>query len=585
MIIGDNMSNIISMYKIEDLDKILRDINSLASLYSNSANTKDNLGNDSNYRSIMRAIELHMKDLVLSSNMLGDQRLENYKKVLHSTMQKDPTYVFESEVLRVPKERLLGIMNEDVYNKFSNYKGTVDKYCSLVYEKLINNEEVSSKDKQMLMNFLYSNVGTNDPTIYNMQENMIKRLMNGVEKCDYHDAKFLVEFIAKEESKEYGFDVVTSVSHFGGKNKGARGYASEYNVCIEADYILDSLNSGDNEKKAMVVHTICHEVAHTKQNNDIKEGVCNKKTLDILTDKIFRKELSENDFNYYKYNYYFEAGEKDAEIKGFLYADRYINKYLTDENEKERISNFLHNKKDHEIYVDTISMRKDSSMEKVDADKFKIENMERILMRDNSYLTKFPQYKLLYNDNGQLKSFSDRLIAYTDFQKVHKEDSPDIFLSSFNYSLDKGDLNNIDFSKMNKEDFFKTMHALSDLYNTYSSMAHNTLESVRQNDRFLTEERDIKEATNYRDMKVSLIASRYGKLEKVLDVFYEKFGDEYSSIEEYSYDKFIYEKDKKYARDKFGKIKAEREKNKEELDVMLQEKNNQSIENIDIISK
>ena len=102
---------------------------------------------------------------------------------------------------------ILNKMNEDVYNKFSNYKGTVDKYCSVVYEKLINNEEVSLKDKQMLMNFLYSNVGTNDPTIYNMQENMIKRLMNGEEKCDYHDAKFLVDFIAKEESKEYGFDV------------------------------------------------------------------------------------------------------------------------------------------------------------------------------------------------------------------------------------------------------------------------------------------------------------------------------------------------------------------------------------------
>ena len=211
--------------------------------------------------------------------------------------------------------------------------------------------------------------------------------------------------------------------------------------------------------------------------------------------------------------------------------------------------------------------------------------MEEILQRDSSYLTRFPQLKHIYNDNGKLKSFSDRLIAYTDFKRVNEEDNSDIFLSSFNYSLDNGDLNNIDFSKMSKEDFFKIMHALSDLYNVYSGMAHNTLNSVRQKDKFLSGERDIANASHYRDKKVSLMASRYKKLERVLDVFYNKFGEEYSSIEEYKSDEFIYEKDKNYARDKFGKIKAEREKNRQEIQKMLQENTTQSIENEDVINK
>lgn len=572
------MNNIINMYKTEDLDRILRDINSLSSLYNNSLNIKNNVTSDSEQRNIMRAIELYMKDLILSSNMLGDQRLENYKKVLNRAMNQDPTYVFESEVLKVPKERLSGIMSEDVYNKFSNYKGTLNKYCSVVYDKLMNNQDVSIDDRHMLMNYLYSNVGTTNSTMYNMQENMAKRIINGGDKYDYHDASFLVAFITNEETKEYGFEDVSSVVSLKENGKGPHGRASEYRVCIDVEHALNSLNSGSKRDVAMLLHTICHEVTHTKQNNDIIKGVCNKDTIDILTDKIFRHELSETDFQYYRSNYYFEAGEKDAERKGYIHADNYVSKYLDDANEKESISNFLYSRKDHEVYVDTISMRRDSSLEKVDADKFKIEKMEEILKKDNSYLTKFPQYKLLYKDNGELKSFSERLISYTDFKKTTKEDSADVFLSSFNYSIDKGDLSNIDFSNMSKEDFFKTMHALSDLYNAYSGMAHNALESVRQNDRFLTEKIDIKEATNYRDMKVSLMASRYGKLEKVLDVFYEKFGDEYSSIEEYSYDKFIYEKDKNYARDKFSKIKKEREKSsKEEIKAMLQEKDKQNV--------
>ena len=579
------MNNIINMYKIEDLDKILRDINSLSSLYSSSVSIKNNLSDESDYRNIMRAIELYMKDLVLSSNMLGDQRLENYKKVLNAAMKQDHTCVFESEVLNIPKDKLMGIMSEEIYDQFTHYKGTVDKYCGVIYDKLMKNEEVSIEDRHMLMNYLYSNVGTNNPTIYNMQENMMHRIMNGKYKYDYQDASFFTRFIAYEEAKGYGFDVVTNVAHITGPSKGANGYATEYKICIEADYILKSLNSDNKEDLAKVVHTICHEVVHTKQNDDIYKGVCNKDTLDILMDKIFRKELKENDFEYYRNNYYFDAGEKDAERKGFLRADVYIQKYLDDDKEKERLSNYLYGKKDHEVYVDTISMRKDSSLEKVDADKFKIEKMEDILKRDNSYLTRFPQFKYLYNDNGKLKSFSDRLIAYTDFIKVGKEDNSDIFLSSFNYSLDKGDLNNIDFSKMSKEDFFKIMHALSDLYNTYSSMAHNALESVRQNDNFLTGERDIANASYYRDKKIGLMASRYKKLESVLDVFYNKFGEEYSSIEEYSFDKYIYEKDKNYARDKFGKIKSEREKNRQEIQEMLQENTPQSIENEDVINK
>lgn len=219
-------------------------------------------------------------------------------------------------------------------------------------------------------------------------------------------------------------------------------------------------------------------------------------------------------------------------------------------------------------------MRKDSTGEKVDADKFKIEKMEEVLKRNNSYLSKFPQYKQLYNNNGELKSFSERLISYTDFKKQNNEDSNDLFLSSFNYSLDNNDLNTIDFSSMSKDDLFKTMHALSELYNTYSSMSHNALESVRENEKFLNGERDIKDSNYYRDNKIRLMSSRYQKLEKVLDVFYERFGEEYKKVEGYSYDQYIYDKDKEYVRHKFSKIKYEREKSRQrELEKMMQDNN------------
>ena len=223
-------------------------------------------------------------------------------------------------------------------------------------------------------------------------------------------------------------------------------------------------------------------------------------------------------------------------------------------------------------------MRKDNIGKKWGADKFKIEKMESILKRNNTYLKKYPIYRNIYNDNGELKTFEERLLLYSDFKKQNNEDSNNLFLSSFNYSVDNNDLMKIDFSNMSKKDLFKIMHSLFELYNTYSRMAHNALESIRQNDNFLNGENDIRNSNQYRDKKISIMASRYGKLERILDVFHDKLGEEYKTIEEYRHDEFLYNRDKNYARQKFEEIKKEREvekikreKTKEELDKMLEE--------------
>ena len=77
------------MYGEEELDKILRDINALSNLYANSIDIKNQPTVDVESRNICRAIEKYMKKLVLSSNMKNDERLENYRNVLLSTLKKD----------------------------------------------------------------------------------------------------------------------------------------------------------------------------------------------------------------------------------------------------------------------------------------------------------------------------------------------------------------------------------------------------------------------------------------------------------------------------------------------------------------
>jgi len=588
MIIGDNMSNIIDMCTVDFLNKILRDSNFLNGMYINSLQMKDGITkfetNQGISRMVARAVELYMKNLVMSSNMVGDERLTNYRNALQAAINQDPTYIFESEILKLPKDKLLGIMSEEMYDKFSQYKGTLDKYCSAIYDKLINGEEVPTKERHTLMNFLYSNVGTSDKRIHDMQENIVKRIINGGGKYDYQDADFFVAYIANEEAKNYGYDSVCCLSDLRSMGSGGtRGVATAYRIDIDANYALNSMNSANREDIATLIHTVCHEAAHVKQTLDVSKNICNKDTLDIIFDRIFRQELTKENFEFYRTNYYFDSGEKDAEKKGYLRADTYIYEYMEDEREKQRVSYYLHDKKDHEIYADMISMRKDESLKKFDADKFRIEKMSEILKKNGHYFSKCPQLKYLYNINGDLRSFSSRLIAYTNFQKKEAEDDADMFLSSFNYSVDNGDISTIDFSKMSKDDFFKTMHALSDLYNVYSKMSHNVLESVRLGNDFLNDNR-ISNPVDYRDRKVSVMASRYKKLECILDAFYEKYGNVYGSVDEYRHDQEIYKRDKEYTRLQFGKIKKKLN-NQKEIGTMLTENKPQEVQDENINSK
>lgn len=89
---------------------------------------------------------------------------------------------------------------------------------------------------------------------------------------------------------------------------------------------------------------------------------------------------------------------------------------------------------------------------------------------------------------------------------------------------------------------------------------------------FLDRENDIKNPETYLDRNIKKMSGRYQKLENILDIMYEKFGQEYEEIEEYKYDKFIYQKDKEYVRHKYRKISTiQKERYQQQLANMLED--------------
>ena len=84
------MQNIVDMYSEKDLYEISKSIDKLNIIYDNTIIAETNITPMSENKNITRALEIYMKNLVLSTDMSEDIRLKNYKDVLQATMKKDP---------------------------------------------------------------------------------------------------------------------------------------------------------------------------------------------------------------------------------------------------------------------------------------------------------------------------------------------------------------------------------------------------------------------------------------------------------------------------------------------------------------
>ena len=546
------MQEIIDLYEEQYLKIILYDYEKLSKIYENATLSKKG-SSSQEYQNIQKAIDLYMTKLVMSGQLNDNKILNNYKKVFNKTINNDTTYIFSNDLIKIPKERLSYIMNEETYQAIENRKNKIENLCHMIYSKYISGEKISKKEEKLLINYLRENVGTRDKRIFSMQENVIKIIFNNKTDNEYEETDFVVSFIANEESKKYGAITLARLSKYDTYNNlfgKARGVASKNKVNINQEFAINALNT-KGEDLALFLHTICHEVKHVDQNSNIKNSVCNEETKNCLYDKLFRSYLSSEDYNYYMSNYYFESGEKSAEIAGFYNAITYIDKYV---NDSEKLRDYLLDEKDHQNYIKLIELRRDKDKTKMDADYFRHKKIKDIVKEHPELIKQYKQLSYFFMNDGNLKSFKQQLIEYADFKKQNKKDDRNIYHSTFLVAIDSNELNNIDFSLISKDDTYKIMHSLSGFYNSYAQLAHNTLEAKRRKDKFLNKENDIKNSETYLDESIKKSALRYQKLEKALDAMYEKYGEEYKKIEEYKTDHYIYMKDKKYVHDKYKKI-------------------------------
>ena len=548
-------------YGYDYLFEILNNNSKLELVYQNAINSKEGLPNVSpEYQNIQSMIDYYVAEMIKSGEIKNyPSILQNYINVFNKTLNIDKTYIFKNDVANLSYQELQSVMSYDTYQKIEERKQKIEDYCKSLFEKFKNNT-ITDNERKVLIAYLRDNVNTNNKEIYDMQEEVCQSIINNKGNYGYIDADFIVRFIGNEECKKYEITGMCHLSEYSNSttkkfNPGTRGVASFGTISVAKEYGINAINNKGNDL-AMFIHTICHEVRHLEQNSNIKHKVSNEETLEILYDKLFRKYLQAEEYNYYMQNYYFESGELDAELTGYIQAINYLNKYGYEVSQE--IDNEMFKLKDKQIYKKMVDMRKDENGNKINASLFKHKNMKLLIAKNPEILTEYPELQHIYNQDGNIKSFEALLLESANFTKKTEKDNKDIFNMEFNNAIDLNQLDHINYNNLSQEDLFKIMHELADLYNNYARQAHNFLSSHRQGVNFLYEERlpehnqqfivELKERTK-------LMASRYKKLETVLDTFYKHYGEILKQHDEYKYDQFIYNKDKQYSRMQFGKIK------------------------------
>lgn len=559
------MQKILDIYKEHYIESLLNNKSELERLFFFSYRARKGEKNvNPELMNLELAINLYMMNQILIGK-IDKQLLSNYKAVFNQMIQIDFMSVIRNPILKLPFERLESVMSLEIYQRLQKRKVQIEKNCKKIGERLKHQEEISKKEQDLYLDFLTSTIGTRDRSIYSLQEDMIKRIFTKKKEWGYQEAEFVVRFIGQEELKEYNIEGYCHLSeyHVSSTKKcedSFRGGAADCRMIVRRDFGIDAINR--KEDLGIFLHTICHEVKHLEQNDNISNGTRNEETLSCLMDKILNQNLSSGEYSYYKSNYYFESGELSAELSGFNHAVKYLKKY----GKNEQVNKLLE-KKDEQIYKKMIEERKTSDGKRENALVFKYREVGKVIRKNPQILHQYPQLKSIYKENGQMKNIEELLVEKGRFQKSRRKDHSNIYNQALTLLINQDKLTNLDISNMSEDEIYACMHGLSNLYNYYAFSSHNFLSAKRLKGQFL---KSKKSSENDLDDRIFEMKNRCQKIESVLDPLYESFGNSYKKQEKYRSDAFIYQKDKIYLKVQYHKINQENASN--ELKEMLDSK-------------
>lgn len=413
-----------------NIDEILFDDKKLNDLFLNRITYLDKKDIDEKLLLEYDFLPLHIINIIdyvnydlsnLRENEL--KQIKEYCNTLYKYSKNHPELLENNPIFKLNKKILISLFGIDILEEFDNMKKTSYEEALKTYEKLQKYAFVSNKDLYILIDYLTSVINTKDEKLLEMQEKLVKIIIDNNLDRSLRTKNFIMQFIAQTDFKKRGFDYKIYLSDNNDVFHSKLGVAKSEFILINASKFRDvpiSTFFYENYKNIMeynekikesqqrdkivqkkytmfnFVSTIYHELWHAFQLYKLQKGIVDSDSLSHLEDYLISKYIGEK---YENMNYPYKTSEKDARIYSYECLEQFYKNFLPSEVENIKVITFYMQKINEE--KKQYSFKHDDENNVIINEIFTVNFMDRIIGNNSEILTEFPVLKLIYDENGK----------------------------------------------------------------------------------------------------------------------------------------------------------------------------------------
>lgn len=208
-------------------------------------------------------------------------------------------------------------------------------------------------------------------------------------------------------------------------------------------------------KLSQIIHVVAHEVKHAEQTSDFNNKKFNNNTYNITLRCLFDRYLSTEGYSEYKKNYFYTEMEVNAEIFGWLFAEKIASEFCKNDVDAYMCSlNHTYSK-----YKKSLDLRRDSQNNYYQAYKYNIDNLESILKENPTELKKHSLLNIFFKKDGNLRG----IVSLLNFYKELKCVVPNVKLSNLINSYSNYHFQNMPLDYISKLDEYNQKLVMSKL--------------------------------------------------------------------------------------------------------------------------
>lgn len=378
-----------------------------------------------------------------------------YLREYYSLLLSSPRKYYDSELTK--DDNMKGLcppdLKEEIVKKFQEYN------LKEISTKAIEGSATST-EKSMLMEFFCRNIDTEESSLVNAQSKYIEKMLRDNKKTSEYqrsELKFLAKYI-----NNWMTEGLTDADVYIGECKGNQnGYYT--NNLMYINKISESL-----EDLPSFIQFVCHLTEHNIQDYYASNNKDNALALSWITNKLFEKYESTEKYICKKINYRIIEIEKDAEEKGFEFAQKFYDEYSLQIKFKgilERRENTI--KKIPNCY----DFRVDKEKRKYSREDFIYLKLKEVIQNNPEEISKNLLLLHIFNRNGEMKGFLDLVSKDTkNIETCRSEIIDDILISQIAH----GCLENLTTEALDEENkafvYNRIIHIMNKVYKEIQDM-------------------------------------------------------------------------------------------------------------------